>query len=231
MNEQRYLVATVKPWNLSTYHRSTRSFPGSWHLIDAREELTLALIEHLTPRYSFFPHWSWLVLDSILNATECVCFHMTDLPYGRGGSPLQNLISRGARDTVMTALRMTGELDAGPVYLKRPLNLDGSAQEIYQRAAELIFEMIGEIIEHEPVPTPQQGVVTQFARRQPDQSVLPESTDPKLIYDHIRMLDAEGYPRAFCKIGPVRLEFSDAKLEADHVAARVAILPHLRGER
>ncbi len=25
---------------------------------------------------------------------ECVCFHMTDVPYGRGGSPLQNLIIR-----------------------------------------------------------------------------------------------------------------------------------------
>ena len=25
---------------------------------------------------------------------KCIIFHMTDLPFGRGGSPLQNLISR-----------------------------------------------------------------------------------------------------------------------------------------
>ena len=77
------------------------------------------LVRSLKPRYVFFPHWSWKVPDDILGATECVCFHMTDVPFGRGGSPLQNLIVRGHTETRVSALRMVSEPDAGPVYMKR----------------------------------------------------------------------------------------------------------------
>ncbi len=56
---------------------------------------------------------------------------MTDLPYGRGGSPLQNLIQRGHTSTMLTALRCGAGLDTGDVYLKQPLSLHGSAEEIF----------------------------------------------------------------------------------------------------
>ena len=82
---------------------------------------------------------------------------MTDLPYGRGGSPLQNLIFRGHLETKITALRCIGELDAGPVYMKRPLSLNGSASEIFLRAADVVEKMIGEIVHTEPIPEPQKA--------------------------------------------------------------------------
>lgn len=218
-----YLVAATHPWNRDAFQRHVSDLAGDWHLIAERDALTAAVVDDMSPRYVFFPHWSWLVPDEILGASECVCFHMTDLPYGRGGSPLQNLIVRGVEDTVITALRMTGDLDAGPIYLKRPLALHGSAQEIYERASDVIFEMIAEIVAQEPAPLSQEGPVTEFTRRTPEQSQMPDSADPKLIYDHIRMLDAEGYPHAFCDVGPNRLIFSQARLEAGHLTARVAI--------
>jgi len=37
----------------------------------------------------------WIILKEIFENYEIILFHMTDLPYGRGGSPLQNLIVRG----------------------------------------------------------------------------------------------------------------------------------------
>jgi methionyl-tRNA formyltransferase len=149
---------------------------------------------------------------------------MTDVPYGRGGSPLQNLILRGHRETRLTALRMTSELDAGPVYDKQPLSLLGSAEEIYQRAACLAADMIENITHHEPTPTPQAGEVTRFPRRRPEQSALPNSL-PNLsaLHDFIRMLDAEGYPRAFLEQGGFRFEFSRAVLQSDRLAADVTI--------
>jgi hypothetical protein len=51
------------------------------------------------------PHWSHLIPESIWGPCPTVIFHMTDLPYGRGGSPLQNLIQRGHSSTMLTALR------------------------------------------------------------------------------------------------------------------------------
>ena len=43
------------------------------------------------------------------------------------------------------------------------------------------------------------------------------------LYDHIRMLDAEEYPRAFVDIGAYRVEFQSAKIsgEKKYIEARV----------
>ena len=64
-------------------------------------------------------------------------FHMTDVLYGRGGSPLQNFIIRGHKETKLTAMKCVKELDAGPVYLKEFLSLLGNAEEIYMRHLHL----------------------------------------------------------------------------------------------
>lgn len=116
-------------------------------------------------RYIFFLHWNWHVPVELWSRFECACFHMTDVPYGRGGSPLQNLIVAGHESTKLTALRMVEELDAGPVYAKRELSLDGRAEEIYIRAAKLSFEIIKWMIRNEPSPEAQQGDVGSFKRR------------------------------------------------------------------
>ena len=174
-------------------------------------------------RYVFFPFWSHKVPKEITDKYECVCFHMTDVPYGRGGSPLQNLILRGHTETVISALRMTDEMDAGPVYMKKPLSLQGSAQEIYERAAVIIAGMMREIAQDEPTPVPQVGEVVEFKRRTPEDSRLPNGADPKMIYDFIRMLDAEGYPKAFAEYGLRRIEYSNARLEDGKVIATAVI--------
>jgi len=148
---------------------------------------------------------------------------MTDVPYGRGGTPLQNLILRGHEATVLTALRMCDELDAGPVYLKRPLSLAGCAEDIFRRAADLVYDMIGEIIDRQPVPTPQIGEPVIFRRRTPEESELPTNATVKSLYDFIRMLDAPTYPKAFLRSGNFRLEFDHARFDGTSIEARVTV--------
>ena len=217
----QFVVATIRQWNVDEFERRMPDFPGRWRLISDHASLDVALIRSLEPRYVFFPHWSWRVPDEMLAASECVSFHMTDVPYGRGGTPLQNLISQGHTETILSALRMVPELDAGPVYMKRALSLEGSAQEIYTRCARLTFDMIAEIIVEQPQPVPQPGTPVVFSRRRPEESRLPPYASPRALYDHIRMLDAEEYPRAFLDYGDFRLEFRDARLDDDTVEARV----------
>lgn len=218
-----YVVCTVKPWNVDAFGRRTSFLAGSWRLIDKRDDLTLDELERLEPRYVFFPHWSWRVPTEILLRFECVCFHMADVPYGRGGSPLQNLVWRGHSSTMLTALRMVEELDAGPVYLKRPLSLRGRAEEIYVRAADLIYDLIGEIVENEPAPVAQSGEPVTFNRRTPEESRLPLDVSLTRLYDFIRMLDAPSYPRAFLEWEDLRLEFDHPRLVGEDIVARVTI--------
>lgn len=217
---QDYLFCTNRPWALSAFAEARPRLAGRWSVCVSPTDLAEAA-ERCNPRYIFFPHWSSIVPQVIVDAYECVCFHMTDVPYGRGGSPLQNLIVRRHKETKLTALRMTEMLDAGPVYLKRPLSLQGAAEDIFKRASELSVEMMAEIVETQPEPVAQTGEVTHFARRMPSQSAIPVDADPGALYDHIRMLDADGYPQAFIQHGEWVARFTDARLDGSSVEARV----------
>jgi len=194
-----------------------------FHLVTKRGDLTFERLSPLAPRYVFIPHWSYIIPPEVFEQFECVVFHMTDLPYGRGGSPLQNLIARGHTETVLTALRCTEEIDAGPVYVKRPLSLHGSAEEIYLRAGRIIEDMIIEIIQSQPEPAAQSGEVVCFQRRRPEQSDLATVDSLDRLFDHIRMLDADGYPHAFLRSGRFRIEFSRAARHQNGVKADVII--------
>ena len=220
-----YVIATSRPWNECLARRLEEKTGHAFHLITRTEELTPKALETIAPRYVFFPHWSSLIPQAIHSAHECVIFHMTDLPYGRGGSPLQNLIQRGHHETQLTALRCVAALDAGPIYLKRPLCLEGSASEIFLRAAAVIEEMIDTIIREEPAPQPQQGEAVIFRRRQPEDSDLSQASIHNLndFFDFIRMLDADGYPRAFMDLHGHRLELSRVQLEQDRLVGTFVI--------
>lgn len=218
-----YLVAAVGSWNENLFAEMATKFSGNWAYVTTPEELNQKLLEDFSPRYIFFPHWRWIVPAEIHTQYECVCFHMTDVPYGRGGSPLQNLIVRGHKETVLTALQMDESLDAGPVYLKKPLKLDGKAEAIYSRASKLAWDMIAEIIENEIIPHPQHGEIVEFKRRKSVQSELPQNFTLEQVYDYIRMLDAPGYPKAFIEKESYCLVFEDAELLDDEVTARVKI--------
>lgn len=213
----KIIICTLKSWNIEYARQLSheRSLIGDrvW-IITNKADLRNEILNDIQPDYIFFPHWSYIISDDIYNNFECIVFHMTDLPYGRGGSPLQNLIVRGHKNTKISALRVEKELDAGPIYLKHDLSLDGSAEKIYKRASKIVFtEMIPEILESKTVPIPQQGEAVVFPRRKKEQSDLKDCSSLQEFYDYIRMLDAEGYPHAFIQFGNIRIEFEDAKFK------------------
>ena len=218
-----YLVVTIKKWNLEVYEKHISKLEGSWSLITDKENLTLENIKKINPKYIFFPHWSWIVPKEITDSYDCVCIHMTDLPYGRGGSPLQNLIIKGHKVTKITALKMTQELDTGDIYHKVSLDLLGSAQEIFIEAANKAYELIKFIVENNPAPQPQEGEVVNFNRRKPSQSEIPKDITFDNIYDYVRMLDADTYPAAYIDFGGFRLLFKKAKLDNGKLTMEVDV--------
>jgi len=223
---ENVVIATIKSWNIKEALLLRRRYSEKYNvfIITKKEELTYDRIAELKPKYIFFPHWSWIIPKEIHENFECVVFHMTDLPFGRGGSPLQNLISLGIENTKISALKVVEELDAGPVYLKKDLNLNGSAEEIFIRASKIIFrEMIPEILESTLIPKEQRGRVVNFKRRRREDGDISQLNTLEKVFDCIRMLDAEGYPKAFLETEHFVLEFSRASLKTDHIIADVRI--------
>lgn len=223
MCAEKYVLASSKPWHKELSGGVSESTESHICWVRNKEELEKVVNISSDIRYIFFLHWNWLVPEDIWQNYECVCFHMTDVPYGRGGSPLQNLIVRGHKNTMLTALRMVNEMDAGPIYTKRTLSLEGTAHDIYLRAGEISFDIINWMIQHEPTPAPQQGEPVVFKRRKPEQSRLPESTTIEALYDHIRMLDAPTYPHAFIDHGSFYIEFYNADMDGEELTATVKI--------
>lgn len=220
-----FVIASNRPWHRGMAERLAASTGEPFGFLSDRSELTAANLARLGARTVFLPHWSYLIPADVFEQTECIIFHMTDLPFGRGGSPLQNLIVRGYDATVVSAIRCVAELDAGAVYMKRPLSLHGTAQEIFLRASEVIESMISDFVLHRPEPQPQTGEPVVFQRRTPAQGDWSDATTLDEVHDRIRMLDADGYPPAFLDIGGFRLEFTRASRRADAVLADVRIVP------
>lgn len=160
---KHYLVATQRPWGVTTFRRVKRA-GEEWILHDDKFGLEDS-IQAMKPRYLFFLNWSSYVPTDILAMTDCVNFHCTPLPYGRGGGPIENLILRGHTETTMTAHRMVEELDAGPIYgVRGPVSLAGTKEEILDRFVEPCSELIRWIVEKEPEPMEQVGEVVIFKR-------------------------------------------------------------------
>lgn len=196
-----------------------------WIYISDNNDLSLENLDKWNPRYVFFPHWSYIISSKIYCKYECVVFHMTDLPYGRGGSPLQNLIVRGHTETKISALRVSKGIDTGDIYLKEKLLLNGKARDIFIRASNLIGDIIKNIIDNQITPTPQQGEVVRFERRKPNQSDIKSLSSLSLVYDYIRMLDAPGYPKAFLETEYFKFEFTNADISnPDEIIANVRII-------
>lgn len=118
------------------------SFDRDWIVFTNPKEL-LNLIEAPIPKGIYFIHWHWKVPEKVINAAPCVGFHMTDLPFGRGGRPYENLLKLGFKQTMVTAFELTPEWDAGPVLMKKPTHLSGNKKEdmtgVYTACSYMIY--------------------------------------------------------------------------------------------
>lgn len=223
------IVATIKEWDIENYFKLKSEYGQefNFYLISSCDELIKESLDKISPKYIFFLHWSWKIPKDIYSNFNCVLFHMTDLPYGRGGSPLQNLISNKVYNTKISAIKVTEDIDAGDIYLKEGLDIStGSAQDIFKRSSQITFgKMIPKFLSTNMMAEKQHGEIVLFKRRTQEQSNLKITKDLSLdgLYDFIRMLDGEGYPKAYLEIGNIKIEFSQADRVDDRLTGKFEV--------
>ncbi len=226
MGSKVIVVAAIRPWNIKEFKAWKAPKGYRKVLVQKPEDLTLQKLQKLSPRYIFFPHWSWIIPKEVHENFECVLFHMTDLPFGRGGSPMQNLIVRGIYNTKVSAIRVASGLDRGDVYRKHPFNIkEGSAEDLFKKLSTICFGIMSDIVRLEPKPVPQKGKPVVFKRRTPAESQVPEGLSGRKLYDFIRMLDAPEYPPAFITNGSVRITLRRARMKGNTVFADAQFEP------
>ncbi|KVV13961.1 methionyl-tRNA formyltransferase [Flavobacterium sp. TAB 87] len=210
----RFIVLSEKKWHEEVFFNLKKEFSeAKWIHICKKEDFNYENLLSINPVKIFIPHWSYIIPSEIYDNFDCIVFHMTDLPYGRGGSPLQNLIVRGHKSTKISALKVQKGIDTGDIYIKDDLSLIGTAQDIFKRSSDVVYVMIEKIIKNNIIPIPQVGEVVEFKRRKPEESNLEFLESLENVFDYIRMLDADGYPNAFLETEFLKFEFFNAELD------------------
>ena len=208
----KYLFCTHRDWSKELYKKLAKRYQNMILLSDPKK-ITPKYLNHIKPKYIFFPDWSWIIPSEIIDNFNCVCIHESNLPKFRGGSPIQNQIIRGITKTKSTAFLMTNGLDDGDILAQRNLSLKGSLDDIFERMVKNDYEMIIQIISGKYRVRKQKGKPTLFKRRKPQQSELKNLNLSKLqLYNFIRML-ADPYPNAFIRIGRKKIIFKSANLK------------------
>ena len=67
------------------------------------------------------------------------------MPYGRGGSPIQNLIKRGFSNSPIYALKANNKLDSGKIIMSDNISLNGKLDDIFFRMSDKTFKIIKKI--------------------------------------------------------------------------------------
>lgn len=198
----------------------------NYFYISKKKKLNLDYLKKLNPNIIFFPHWSYLIDDEIINNFLCIGFHSSPLPYGRGGSPVQNMIIRNKKKTEICAFKIIKKIDAGPIYTRIKVSLDGSGNEIFLKIYKTIIKIISKIAKKLPKAKKQSGKVVIFKRRKVHESNLLNVKNIIEAYNLIRMMDVNvaDYPMAFIENKKIIVKFKDAKLKNNKIEAKVDIL-------
>nr|AYQ75672.1 methionyl-tRNA formyltransferase [Cohnella candidum] len=129
--------------------------------------------------------------------------HASDLPKGKGWSPLAWQILEGKSDIPVSLFEAAERVDSGPIYLKRTLSFRGTEliDEMRRELARATFEMCGEFLDRYPgivaEAVPQEGEATFYPKRTPADSRLNPDLSIRDQFALMRVADNERYPCYF----------------------------------
>ena len=144
--------------------------------------------------------------------------HPSPLPKYRGGTPLQNQIIRGEKDSAVTLFIMDSGIDTGAIIAQSPLSLSGHLSDIFDRIISIGFRLTKNIIENGFETIEQDhSKATYYKRRTPSMSEITkeelEALDGEYLCNKIRMLE-DPYPNAFITMSDGRkLKIKLAEIE------------------
>lgn len=131
--------------------------------------------------------------------THNIVVHPSDLPKGRGFSPLAWQIEEGCNKICLTLFEAVEGVDAGPFYLKDWLSFDGTElnDEIKLKQGLKTVELCERFLKEMPAPIDQEGEPTFYERRTKKSSELDPTKSIEEQFEKFRVVDNERYPAFF----------------------------------
>lgn len=134
-----------------------------------------------------------------------IVIHPSDLPKGKGWSPLAWQILEGKNEIPIALFEAVEAVDAGPIYLKDTITLNGSElhDEIRKKQGNKLIEMSLRFLkEYDSIKsTPQEGESTLYPRRSTKDSELDINKSIAEQINLLRICSNDEYPPFFHFMG------------------------------
>lgn len=152
-----------------------------------------------------FIGWSWIIPKETTEKFLCLGIHPSDLPFYRGGSPLQHQIIDGIEKSKVSLMTLSSiKLDAGEIWLQEDLDLSGkNMNEVFNNIVSSSIKMLNLFFDNYPnILSKEQDITlgSYFKRRNTNQSKITleqlQNMSLKEVYDFIRCL-TDPYPNAY----------------------------------
>lgn len=152
----------------------------------------------------FMLSYSKIVSKEILTRSRHnLVVHESDLPQGKGWSPMTWQILEGKNIVPVTLFEATECVDAGQIYMRRQMVFKGNEllAELHQRQGETTVEMCLEFVNNYPEillhARPQKGEESFYPKRTPNDSKLDINSTIKEQFNLFRVVDNKKYPAWF----------------------------------
>jgi len=131
--------------------------------------------------------------------TRSLVIHESDLPKGRGWSPVSYQVEKGIMDIPVTLFEANQELDTGKWYIKSTIKLNGTEliDEIREKQFNVTLSMIKKFLTGSKEGNNQFGDETYYAKRSEDNQQLDISKSIENQFDKLRVCDNNRYPSHF----------------------------------
>ena len=196
-----------RKWALQIYYKLKDHLPDNTYTIISSEKIKdiTSIVKSLNPDIILFYGWSDYIPDYIFTNWECLMLHPSCLPKYRGGSPIQNQIQDGITMSCVSIFKITSKVDAGSLYGQESLSLTGNLSEILKRMTDIGFRLTCKIFANDYELTEQDDAqATYCKRRKPSESEIDlqdlQHMSALALYDKVRMLNSDSYPRAFIRM-------------------------------
>lgn len=187
--------------------------PNSW-IWKYKDKILCVLNEYATENRIFREHHEIkpgdilfvLSCDKILNKellalhTNNIVIHESDLPEGKGWSPVSWQVEKGINEIPVTLFEAAEGVDGGDYYIKSAITLSGHEliDQIREKQIQKTMAMMKEFLDNYPLPPClPQGAETFFPKREEKNQALDIHDSIRNQFNKLRVCDNERYPAHF----------------------------------
>lgn len=135
----------------------------------------------------------------------CINIHASLLPKYRGAAPMQRALMQGEKETGITIIEMSPQMDAGDILaiesipVPEEMTFGELEKELCDLSVKLLFQVIAQIKNREEKKTSQDhSLATLAPKLTPEEEKIDWTKPAKTIHDQIRALSP--FPGAWCTL-------------------------------